>query len=309
VSRTPELSVVIPTYNGGWVLGRTLEAIRAQDAPPDCYEVIVVDDGSSDGSVNGLAGYGGPATFRVIRQSHHGRAAARNHGATEARGRVLLFLDSDIWATPSLISAHLAHHDGRRGLGVQGRSLQHPDSLTTLFMRASHMMYDWTVRRREGLSPYHVITRNFSVDADAFRGAGGFDEQFVGYGWEDIELAFRLVEQGVTLRWEPDALAFHYQVETLEEACAKQVQSGRGAVYFWKKYGRSRQLGLFLEIHPVLLPLKWLVYRSGVLTAALHPARRIGERLGLTLVCSEVYNHLKWQAFYQGVFDALREAP
>ncbi len=301
-----DLSVVIPTYNGGAVLGRALEALRAQDAPGDRCEVIVVDDGSTDGSTEGIDRARGPVGVRLLRQRNQGRAAARNLGAAEAAGRAILFLDADIWARPGLIAAHLAHHHGERSIGVQGASPPHPDSLTTMYMRACYVSPDLTIRRRRHMSPYHVVTRNFSVDADAFRRVGGFDEGFSGYGWEDIELGLRLVRHGVTLRYEPRAVADHFHIQTLEQACEKLRQAGEGAIYFWEKHHRDWRLGLFLEVLPVMLPLKWLVYRSGIFTAALQPVRRIAERAGLTIVCSEVYSHLLWRSFYQGVFDARR---
>ncbi|MGQ0569304.1 MAG: glycosyltransferase family 2 protein [Armatimonadota bacterium] len=306
MSDGPDLSVIVPTYNGGWVVQRALDALRDQDASPERYEVIVVDDGSTDGSVHGLDRQRGPRAVRLLRTPNRGRAAARNLGAAEARGRTLLFLDADIWATPGLISAHLAHHAGRQNIGVQGRWKDHRDSLTTMFMRARNVIPDATIRRREGLSPYHVVTRNFSIHAEAFRRLGGFDEGFHGYGWEDIELAFRMVRDGVTLRYEPTALAYHYHIQTLQEAREKLRQAGEGAVYFWTKHERDWRLGLFLEILPVLLPLKWVVYRSGIITAALLPVLWLSERAGLTIVAGEVYSHLLWRSFYEGVFDALR---
>ncbi|MDR7555985.1 MAG: glycosyltransferase family A protein [Armatimonadota bacterium] len=303
----PQLSVVIPARNAGATLHRAVRALQAQEAAPGTFEVVVVDDGSMDGSCDSLEGMAGPAPVRVVRQPPRGRAAARNYGAREARGRVLLFLDADILATPGLVRAHLAHHAGRPGLGVQGRLATDPASLATFFMRATHRVaLDTTRRRREGLSPYHVVTRNFSVDAAAFHRAGGFDEAFRGYGWEDIELAYRLVRDGVVLRYEPAALAYHHHVQTLDDLCEKMRQAGDGAVYFWRKHGRAWRLGLFLEILPVLLPVKWLVYRSGLLTAPLLPVLRLAERLGLLAVAGEVYNHLLWRAYYEGVFGAWR---
>jgi GT2 family glycosyltransferase len=302
----PDLSVIVPTYNGGWILGRTLQALRAQDASSDRFELIVVDDGSTDGSIDGLEAQPWPMPFRVIRQANRGRAAARNRGATDSHGRILLFLDADIWAEPGLVRAHLTHHEDRRNLGVQGWWKEHPDSLTTMFMRSRHLIPDMTHRRREGLSPYHVVTRNFSIDAEAFRRAGGFDEAFQGYGWEDIELAFRMVQHGVALRFEPAALAYHYHVQTLADLQEKMQQAGEGAVYFWRKHQRHWRLGLFLEIHPALLPLKWTVYRSGIVTAAVAPLLAPAERLGLTLLCGEIYNHLLWRSYYEGVFAALK---
>jgi GT2 family glycosyltransferase len=306
MSGAPVLSIVIPTFNGGPVLRRTVENLLGQEAPADGFEIIIVDDGSTDGSTDGLPRMDTPVRLRVLRQGNEGRAAARNRGAAAAEGRALLFLDADIWAAPGLVAAHLAHHAHRRDIGVQGTWREHPDTLTTMFMRARNVIPDLTVRRREGMSPYHVVTRNFSIDANAFRRAGGFDEGFRGYGWEDIELAFRLVRAAVALRYEPAAMGWHYHVQTLEALRDKLREAGEGAVYFWRKHGRDRQLGLFLEILPVLLPLKWLVYRSGVITALVRPLLPGCERLGLTLLCGELYNHLLWQAYYQGVFAALR---
>jgi glycosyltransferase involved in cell wall biosynthesis len=302
----PEISIIIPTHNGGWIVRRAVEALSVQDVPPDRYEIIIVDDGSTDGSTEGIEGLAGGIPVRVLRQANRGRAAARNYGAAEARGRVLLFMDADVWATPGLIAAHLAHYAGRRNIGVQGRWKDHPDSLTTMFMRARNVIPDATIRRREGMSPYHVVTRNFSVDAEAFHRVGGFDEGFHGYGWEDIELGFRMVRNNVMLRFEPTALGMHYHIQTLAEARAKMREAGVGAVYFWEKHGREWNLGLFLEIVPVLLPLKWFVYRSGIVTAALLPVLWAAERTGLTIVAGEVYSHLLWRSYYEGVFAALR---
>lgn len=308
MSKSPEITVVIPTHNGGWVLRRTVEALRCQDAAPERFEIIIVDDGSTDGSADGLEETRGPVLARVLRQANRGRAAARNLGAAEARGRVLLFLDSDVWAAPGLVSAHLAHHSGGDRLGVQGRSLTHPDSLTTVFMRATHLLPDLTVRNRNDLSPLHVITRNFSVTKEAFHLVGGFDEGFVGYGWEDIDLGIRLRDAGVPLRYEPTALAYHHHIQTLEGLLPKLRESGRGAVYFWRKRGRPASLGFFLEIHPALLPLKWLVYRAGAVTRLIEAVLPWAERHAVLPLCSECYNHLLWRAYYDGVFKARRRA-
>jgi GT2 family glycosyltransferase len=300
------LSVIIPTFNGGWVLQRTMEAIRAQEVPAGTHEIIVVDDGSTDGSIDGLEQWNGAAPLRLLQQPQRGRAAARNLGASEAAGHALLFLDADVWAEPGLVAAHLAHHGEGKLVGVQGRWQEHPDTLNSLFMRARNLIPDTTRRKRVGLSPYHVVTRNFSIHADAFRQCGGFDEAFRGYGWEDIELAFRLVEAGVELRYEPAAASYHYQRQTLDELREKMRQAGEGAVYFWEKHHRDRQVGFFLEILPVMLPLKWLVYRSGLFTAALRPVLALAERADMPLVANEVYSHLLWRSFYEGVFATLR---
>lgn len=306
MSPQPEISVIVPTCNGGWVLRRTIERLAAQDVAPDLYEIVVVDDGSTDGSVDGIEALADPVRLRVLRQTNRGRAAARNRGAAEARGRTLLFMDGDIWAEPGLIGAHLVHHTGADSPGVQGRTADHPDSLTTMFMRARNVIPDTTSRRRVGMSPYHVVTRNFSVGAEAFRRVGQFDEEFRGYGWEDMDLGVRLVRGGVTLRYDPAAFGHHYHPQTLEDVQEKMRQAGEGAVAFWRKHGRDWRMGVFLEILPVLLPFKWLVYRSGLFTAPLRPLLRFSERFDLVLIGLEIYNHFVWRAYYEGVFSAMR---
>ncbi|HEY6102773.1 MAG TPA: glycosyltransferase [bacterium] len=301
-----DISVVIPTYNSRDLLMETLRVLLAQDYAADRYEIIVVDDGSTDGSDEAVRQLDGPVRLVYERRENQGRGAARNAGARLARSPVLLFLDADVRPASGFLSGHLRHHLAHHRTGVQGRTLQEPQTLTTTFMRATNLLPDFTIRRRDALSPLHVITRNFSVTAEAFWEVGGFDESFVGYGWEDIELAMRLQEAGVTLQYEPDALAYHHHIQRLEDLIPKLRQAGEGAVYFWRKHGRKRRLGLFLEIDPLLLPLKWLVFRTPLITPAVKAIRPWAERHAILPLCSECYNHLLWRAYYDGAFAALR---
>ncbi|GBD30004.1 Chondroitin synthase [bacterium HR32] len=312
------ISVVVPAHNAAPVLGTTLERLAVQEYPRDRYEVVVLDDGSTDHTREVAERAAARVPLRYVYQPRRGRAAARNAGARAARYEVLLFLDADVWAEPQLLAAHARHHRDAGRVGVQGPSLTHPDSKRTPFMEVKEMFPDLTPRRAHDLSPYHVITRNFSVRAEDLWAVGGFDESFAGYGWEDIELGLRLRRAGVRLRWEPQARTWHYHVEDLETARAKQVEAGRGAVYFWTKHGRPFGLGMFLELHPLLRPLKWLVYRSGLLTPGVRAVLRAAERAlvsssGLRrkvwlAVASECYNHLLWHGYYEGVWAALGES-
>jgi len=303
-----EVSVIIPTYNNRDVLHTTIEALLAQEFSPDHYEIVIADDGPTDGTAEMIGAITGPVPVRYVAQGHVGRSAARNLGARAARGRILLFIDADIWAAPGMLAAHHRHYppDARR-LGVQGRSLTHPDTRVTPFMKAREITPDLTIRRRRHLSPVHIITRNFSTLRAEFEVIGGFDEGFTGYGWEDIELAMRLAARGVTFDYEPDALGYHHHVETLDGLRRKLRQAGEGAVYFWRKYGRSFQLGLFLEILPVMLPLKWLVYQTPLVMPLLRWILPRAEARGWLLVLNECYTNLIWEAYYEGVFTALRQ--
>ena len=303
-----EVSVVISTYNNRRILRPCLEAMLAQDFPAGDYEIIVVDDRSTDGTADMMEAVRAPVAIRCIRQANRGLAAARNLGMRAAMGRIVLFLDSDLWAGPGLLQAHQRHYPpDARGIAVQGRSITHPDARRTLFMRVREMSPDLTPRRHQRLSPLHVVGRNFSLLRADLEAAGGFDEGFPGYGWEDVELAVRLSARGVTIAYEPDALGYHYHAETLESMQRKWRENGKSAVYFWRKHGQPRGLGFFLEVAPALRPLKWLVYRSPLFTPLVRRTLPVAEARQWRLALSECYNHLLWKAYNEGVFEALRE--
>ncbi len=302
----PELSVIIPTFNNRATLHKTLLTVFDQTLPHDRYEIVVLDDGSTDGTEEMVRALPSPVSLRYHWQSNQGRAAARNAGSRLARGRILLYLDSDILATPDLLQRHHQYYQEHQGpIGVQGRTMVYPASKVTPFMRTKELFPDLTRRKRTDLSPYLFYTRNVSIRAEDLWAVGGFDESFPGYGWEDTELGLRLHVHGVRLFYEAAAIGYHHEVETLERTCAKVYQAGIGAIYFWRKHHRRHGLGFFLEIHPALLPLKWLVYRTGVLTALIRqilPWAEHGERIW---ICSECYNYLIWESYYAGVIATL----
>lgn len=304
-----EISVIIPSYNNREVLRQTVLALREQTLPGGLHEIVVVDDGSTDGTaqmVEELLGHPG-APIRYVTQANRGRSAARNLGVRTAQGRIVVFLDSDLWATPALLAQHHRHYPPGVGhRGVQGRTVTHPESRVTPFMQVKEMTPDLTMRRRHDLSPFHVTTRNCSMLRQDVLDAGGFDETFSGYGWEDIELAIRMHARGVRFEYEPEALGRHHHVEDLRGVRDKLRQAGAGAVYFWRKYGRSTRLGLFLEIAPFLLPLKWLVFRTPSIRRLIWWIVPRAEARGWLLILNECYSFLLWDAYYEGVFAALR---
>src|SRR5258708_7250786 len=116
----PVVSVVTPTYNRRASLDRLLSGLRVQTFPADRFELVVVDDGSTDGTVPYLRSLDMPFSGRVFEQAHAGPAEARNLGVAQARGRIVLFLDDDVLPVPSLIEDHVTTHGEATDLVVIG---------------------------------------------------------------------------------------------------------------------------------------------------------------------------------------------
>jgi len=232
------LSVLVPTYDRPGLLRSCLASLADQDAAPGDFEVVVVDDGS------------GPAVAREVERAREratnllgvrlaansGPAAARNRAVAESSGPLLLFLDDDVVAAPSLVRRHLEHHDdGDDSLAVLGRVEWHPDLRVTTFMRwldLSGLQFAYETWLREGPvnPPYAAFyTANLSMTRALFERGGGFDQRFPYAAYEDMELAWRLTAAGLRLEYRPDALAYHRRGITLSDFRRRMTRVGQSA--------------------------------------------------------------------------------
>lgn len=193
------LSVVVPTYNRKDLLRITLEALGHQTYPRDQYEVIVVSDGSSDGTDEMVAEYAQEAPFslRLIRQANSGVARTRNRGIHEATGEVLVFLDDDIEVVPEFLALHAVRHQQDEQVAVVGYLAPDPQRRHTEppWIAWEHAMLERNYRRwlpggPLGPGPEHFYTGNASVRRAPVLRIGGFDESLKRQ--EDTELAYRL---------------------------------------------------------------------------------------------------------------------
>src|SRR5215469_9984201 len=189
-----EISVVIPTYNRLDTLRHVIPTLLEQDVPRDSYELLVCDSNSSDGTAEFLASASAEhGNVRHLPGAYSGRAAARNAGIAAARGEIVLFNDSDILASPDLLSAHLRRHREPARVAVVGWEVQVRDLEDYAFKRdhpdaRGHLHPP----SRKRLSWLYFLTGNASVPRADLQRVGGFDESFTGYGHEDLELGYRL---------------------------------------------------------------------------------------------------------------------
>lgn len=231
---TPQLSVVVTTYNRATILAKCLDALLHQDGNPS-YEVLVVDDGSTDETPAMLdALMAEHPRLRVYRQPNGGRASARNSGIREARGEYLCYVDSDVFVAPGFVKAHLDAHAAFKPNGkhmdcfVQGLSVN-IDALSDAYQVAvppfdpSRAFFD---------------TKNVSLRRRWLDEVGGFDTGFVEYGWEDLEIGVRLKEKGLTIVRSRDAYGFHFHpsftVEDLPKLRRIEEERGRMAARFYR---------------------------------------------------------------------------
>lgn len=215
-----DTTVVIPTYNGKEVLRKTLEGILCQDYPKSNYEVIVVDDGSTDGTYglfeardSEFGAARGSGFLRYIRlPENRGRATARNVGIRRAKGDVIIFLDGDNVPCRNLVEEHVRAHRRSQDIVAVGNVKFSRSFMKSRFVRFWNSRY---VGSRGGVGGgdlpfYFPGTSNGSIKRGDLIEVGGFDESFRVYGGEDEELWYRLcVKRGLRNVFLEDALSYH----------------------------------------------------------------------------------------------------
>ena len=213
------VSVVVPTYNRCGLLERTLPALLQEAVAAGGVEVLVVVDGSRDGTLEMLRRFSSHPLLRVISQENRGLAAARNRGVDAASSEVILFLDDDMILKHGSISAHReAHADGRERVVFGGLALA--AGLRHSFLKQGIEIWGSQVEERLSAPGYEFRFDDChfghaSMSRRLLLSAGGFDESFVRYGNEDYDLGWRLIQAGAEMRYLSSAVADQIYDKTL----------------------------------------------------------------------------------------------
>jgi glycosyltransferase involved in cell wall biosynthesis len=232
-------TVVVPTYNRIAGLKACLAALRDQRGDHGDYEVVVVDDCSTDGTPEFLAEWSAKCSrCRSLRQEQNrGQGAARNAGAKGARGDILLFVDDDIVVDDGYIAAHLrAHRSAASPISVIGNLRLPAEAVTrsnfARYVHGRYLGYRRAVGRLDlgNLPPKHFGSGIASVRRADFEAVGGFEEQIRYYGFEDVLMGQRLAGRGVRLVFAADARALHHDTVSLERYKAKMIEAARESV-------------------------------------------------------------------------------
>ena len=298
-----KVSILIPTYNRKEILAKTLDYLMVQDYSKDQYEIIVIDDGSTDATQEMVKSkIGSGASLRYFYQKQRGPHFARNLGIEKARGEIIIFVDSDIFAPPNFISEHVKFHQKFGDVVVSGPAVK--------VGKLNHIFGDTEKRKLRKLffdfSGPSFITSNLSVKRKFLIRVGGFDEEFTGFGWHDWELGLRLKKLGLKAKRNINAIVYHYKKKTnlshLPSLCEKKREQGRNAVLYYKKHPHfTVKLGIRPQSLIFDKLIGWIDKDFGERLILL--AAEKGSRWWLNLL-------IKWKllhAYAQGLRDGMRK--
>jgi GT2 family glycosyltransferase len=268
-------SVVIPTFNRLGDLQRVVASLEAQAALDRAVEIVVVDDGSTDGTHEWLAQAAEAGRVTAVSQDNSGPAVARNRGVEAATGDLVLFLGDDTVPRPGWLQGHLEAHRlfGPRGpLAVLGYTTfpSDEDSPFRRFINEYGAQFGYLLIEDPCDVPFNFFyTSNISLPRSELVRLGGFREDFPAAAWEDIEFAYRAVRGGLRIRYEPRARTLHEHCIRPRTFCRRQRTSGRSAAIFSRLHpelgdflgiGRLHDGQVLSAIHRALL---WLLVEAG----------------------------------------------
>ncbi|MCC2667973.1 MAG: putative glycosyltransferase [Armatimonadetes bacterium] len=318
-------SVVIPTHNRSSLIDATLTELAKVRRDPALWEVVVVDDGSSDDTEAVIRRWTETAPFRVqyLKQANAGPAAARNRGAAAARGEVLIFLDDDIEVQPDFVDQHVRAVVANKGCWITGRILHPPELRKTPFGEYRNAVWE---RFHEQQLPGRLSdspggsAANLSLPAEDFRQLGGFDESFTTPSSEDWDLTLRARQQGVRVLYHPGIRTLHsdWASVSLEQFCERQRIYSIADALLWRKYGDASPRRTVIWRNA---PVSWgrepagLVLRKGAKALlATPPGRWLLRQLCSAAERSAPRSSFNWWAYdiavavaiYRGVREGLR---
>ncbi|MGA9391965.1 MAG: glycosyltransferase [Candidatus Sulfotelmatobacter sp.] len=269
------VSIIIPTFNGGSRICQCLDALLTK-SPTRNLEVLVVNDGSTDNTPDVVGRYSGA---RLISQLNAGPAAARNHGAREARGVIILFTDDDCVPMSDWVDAMIEPFRDPEVVGAKGVYRTHQKSLVARFVQIE---YEDRYRLMSGYSSIDFVdTYSAAFRRDRFLEIGGYDTLFPLACAEDVELSYRMSARGWKMKFAPKAVVYHTHPDTLARYLKKKYKFA-----FWRVLAIRKNPGKALkDSHtPQLMKLQLLLTPALLVAMVFDLIRRSSPPVSLLVV-------------------------
>jgi glycosyltransferase involved in cell wall biosynthesis len=260
-------SVIIPAYNSGSTISTCLKSALNQSIPKRDYEVILVDDGSTDNTIGIAESY----SVKIIKQSNQGPAAARNRGAEEAKGNVLIFTDSDCQTDKEFVETILTPFEkDRQIVGVQGSYRTRQEQFVARFAQVEIETRYKKMAKNQNID--FIGTYAAAYERKVFRNCGGFDTSFPRASGEDADFSYKLQKSGHKMIFKREAFVYHQHPSTLSKYLKSKFYRG-----FWraKLYRKHPQKTVNDSYTPQSLKFQVLSIPLLILSFALsffHPA-------------------------------------
>lgn len=303
-----KFSVVIPTYNRLATLRMVLRALSTQkDAPR--FEVVIVDDGSSDGSAGELERVAAsgrlPFEFQVTSQRNSGPGRARNRGVEMATGDYVVFIGDDTVPEDQFLAEHHrthtenAFHPDVACLGYTGWPAGEKVTAFMDYINDFGLQFGYELIEDGTVVPFNFFyTSNISLRRETL-GPAPFDTTFPAAAWEDIELAYRLDARGLKIHYNARAVTRHYHPISVDSFARRQYTVGRSGAIFFEKH---KELGHFLGVHE----LEHRPLPSDFEMLGLRTLARLGE-WSRTLARPKTFERLMREHYLRGLRDGLAE--
>ena len=318
-----EASIIIPTHNRCEVLLQTLEALAASDYQSGQWEVLVVDDGSDDGTRERVDAWSRttPLPLNLLSQEARGPAAARNAGAGAAKGGVLIFIDNDMLVRPDFVEQHVNSLRLHPGTWTLGRVVHPPELRATPFGRYRDDLHEAFYRAHSPDAPSETLgisAQNLSLPASDFRRLGGFDESITIASCEDMLLGIAARATGIRTLYHPGIVGVHNDwAVDLVSFCRRQRLYSISDVLLWNRLRDESPRARLVRANTELGDGRGLV--AGALRRAakrllatktgdvcLRTFVRIAERVAPdTRACRALYDAAVATAIYQGVREGV----
>ena len=311
-----DLSVIVPTHNRQGFLPGLLASLAKQDYPAERWELVIIDDGSSDGTPEYLASYGGekPRNIEVISQPQSGVATARNNAVRAAHGRAVLFLDDDMTASPSLVREHACVHLEDPAAVVIGHVHVPADNREPWIawediQLARHFDALNSGRRIPG--PRDFYSGNCSVSTSLFNEVNGYDTTLPRT--EDVELGYRLKAAGAHFYYRAEADSLHLGRHTFDGWLRNARLYGRADVILaWHKGHEELRWEIFRWFYLRKLPNRvvvracasWPILQKPTIRA-LNFVGTITYKRGARRLSKAGYSAIYNLAYWLGVIDEI----